>query len=252
MENASKALLIAAAVLVVIILIAFGMKIYTSSSETEKVATDTGKTISEKTEDASDIAISEITGKKLNKNIKYYQNLGESNEKQITVEEAGLGDSFKIGEEKFMIFSKTSTEIKAMPYYNLKLDSDPIIQATAETAYSSGESWFSTSKYWDDGDDTIYMGDSRNIIQDYITRYRTTLEGYGAVIKDVRAPICSELNAEGVTTKMRNPKNSDNFWVGSDNTEVSDNVWVVTNTGGLSRSSRGNNMGTRPIIIISI
>ena len=63
MENASKALLIAAAVLVVIIIIAFGMKIYTSTTGTQKVATDTGKSISDKTGEATDLAISEITGK---------------------------------------------------------------------------------------------------------------------------------------------------------------------------------------------
>ena len=63
MENASKALLIAAAVLVVIIIIAFGMKIYTSTTGTQKVATDTGKSISDKTREATDLAISEITGK---------------------------------------------------------------------------------------------------------------------------------------------------------------------------------------------
>ena len=61
MENASKALLIAAAVLVVIIIITFGIKIYTSSSDAGKAATDTGKTLSDKTEKSTDLAIHEIT-----------------------------------------------------------------------------------------------------------------------------------------------------------------------------------------------
>ena len=54
MENASKALLIAAAILIAIIIITIGIKIYTSTSETGKVADSTRKTISEKTEDAVD------------------------------------------------------------------------------------------------------------------------------------------------------------------------------------------------------
>ena len=63
MENASKALLIAAAILVVIILIAVGMKIYSSTTGTQKVGLDTETTINDKTKTASDLAISEITGK---------------------------------------------------------------------------------------------------------------------------------------------------------------------------------------------
>ena len=64
MENASKALLIAAAVLVVIILVAVGMKIFSSTTGTQKVAIDTGKSISDKAGDATDMAISAINGEK--------------------------------------------------------------------------------------------------------------------------------------------------------------------------------------------
>ena len=116
MENASKALLIAAAVLVVIILITVGIKVYTSSSETGKVAENTKKTVSDKTSDATDLATYEITGKK---SINY---LGKTKE---TVQP---GDDIKIGSERFKVFSKTSTEIKAMPYYNLNINETPIKQ----------------------------------------------------------------------------------------------------------------------------
>ena len=61
MENASKALLIAAAVLVAIIIITIGIKIFSSTSDTPKIAVDTGKTISEKTGQATSLAIEEIT-----------------------------------------------------------------------------------------------------------------------------------------------------------------------------------------------
>ena len=47
MENATKALLIAAAVLIVILLIAFGMKIFNSTGDTAKSATQAGHTIGE-------------------------------------------------------------------------------------------------------------------------------------------------------------------------------------------------------------
>ena len=62
MENASKALLIAAAVLVAIILITIGIKVYTSTSGVDKVASSTGQSIISKTGEAAGLATSEITG----------------------------------------------------------------------------------------------------------------------------------------------------------------------------------------------
>ncbi len=49
MENATKALLIAAAVLIVILLIAFGMRIFNSTSDVSGQATSTGTQLSNKT-----------------------------------------------------------------------------------------------------------------------------------------------------------------------------------------------------------
>lgn len=49
MENASKALLIAAAVLIVILLIAFGMRIFNSTGNTSSKATETGEKLTEQT-----------------------------------------------------------------------------------------------------------------------------------------------------------------------------------------------------------
>lgn len=62
MENASKALLIAAAVLIVILLIAFGMKIFNSTGSTAAQATSTGKEISNQTQKAANSAQSALTG----------------------------------------------------------------------------------------------------------------------------------------------------------------------------------------------
>ena len=61
MENASKALLIAAAVLVVILLIAFGMRILRSSTDTSAQATSTGEQIGTKAGQASEEASGAIT-----------------------------------------------------------------------------------------------------------------------------------------------------------------------------------------------
>ena len=57
MENASKALLIAAAVLVVIVLIAFGMKIFNSTEGTSSEAQEVGQAIEDTAESASSLAM---------------------------------------------------------------------------------------------------------------------------------------------------------------------------------------------------
>ena len=56
MENASKALLIAAAVLVVILLIAFGMKIFNSTANVSGQSEATGKALQNQTNSASKAA----------------------------------------------------------------------------------------------------------------------------------------------------------------------------------------------------
>ena len=63
MENASKALLIAASVLIVILIIAVGVKITSSSDGIKKTASDTGETINQGTEDAASLAIGKIGDK---------------------------------------------------------------------------------------------------------------------------------------------------------------------------------------------
>lgn len=69
MENATKALLIAAAILIAILLIAFGMQIMSSSSETGKQASDTGAAISNQTTSATSSALTALNsvGKWTNK-----------------------------------------------------------------------------------------------------------------------------------------------------------------------------------------
>ena len=62
MENASKALLIAAAVLIVILLIAFGMRIFNSTSDVSGQASDTGATLSNQTGAAKNSAVDALQG----------------------------------------------------------------------------------------------------------------------------------------------------------------------------------------------
>lgn len=62
MENATKALLIAAAVLIVILLIAFGMRIFNSTSDVSGQATSTGTQLSNQTGVAADSASNALSG----------------------------------------------------------------------------------------------------------------------------------------------------------------------------------------------
>ena len=62
MENASKALLIAAAVLIVILLIAFGMRIFNSTSDVSGQATSTGTQLSNQTTQAASSAQNALSG----------------------------------------------------------------------------------------------------------------------------------------------------------------------------------------------
>lgn len=62
MENASKALLIAAAILIVIILIAFGMNVLNSTSDVGDKATTTGNQLSDYTNRAANKVNHTLTG----------------------------------------------------------------------------------------------------------------------------------------------------------------------------------------------
>ena len=62
MENASKALLIAAAVLIVILLIAFGMSIFNSTGDTSSQAEQVGTQIQSQTQSAATNAVTAIQG----------------------------------------------------------------------------------------------------------------------------------------------------------------------------------------------
>ena len=61
MENASKALLIAAAILIVIILIAFGMNVLNSTGDVGDQATNTGAALANQTGTVSNTVVNALT-----------------------------------------------------------------------------------------------------------------------------------------------------------------------------------------------
>ena len=264
MENASKALLIAAAVLVAIIIITFGIKIYTSTSETQKVATDTGDTISTKTGQATDSAISAITGTKASV-------INYGSKTRNTVE---LGDDISIGTENFRVVSNANGKIVAIPHYNITLTTDhPVQSASAGTiAFSSDNYW--TKEYgWDntnkvkDSSVNIDMteknlnGTYKNNIQQYIDAYKQTLENMGAGGIIVRACTYPKLKSElgdgleipltyNQITKIRNPEKTGSFWLGSGTPRGLDYVYAIVSSGGAVCDCYYNSNGVRPVIEI--
>ena len=157
------------------------------------------------------------------------------------------GDDITIDTEKFKVFAVSGTEIKAMPYYNLKLDSSPIKQATAETASEAGTSTFSTTNYWTQGDNPINMSDSRNNIQQYINAYKKTLESLGVEEIEVRF----HRNGERTAPEYANPSGVGSFWSESSNPGHPEGIMYVNRNLGYYNDYYYYPKGVRPIIIIS-
>lgn len=162
------------------------------------------------------------------------------------------GDDIILETEKFKVFSVANGKIKAMPYYNLKLDSNPIKQATSLDTYdSAGKTSFSTEVYWDRGVDEIDMGDSRNNVQQYIIAYKKTLEELGAEGLEVRIARYTELSSDVITNEMRNPDGGIGyFWLGSGGLWTDGFVWFIENGGSINQYWSNWVYGVRPIIII--
>ena len=177
-----------------------------------------------------------------------------------TRETLAPGDDITLGTEKFMVFSKTDTEIKAMPYYNLvTVTADSTVRQGPAVSGVSTEisSKFSTGSYWPKGEDAVDMADSRNLIQQYIMAYKTTLERTIKEGIEVRAAKNSELNSAGVTNIMRNPGQLGTFWLGSGSTQYAYGNRIITdNASGYLDEYNGacdyNSFGIRPIIIIQL
>lgn len=256
MENASKALLIAASVLIAILVITIGIKIFSSSSKTDKVAMQTGNTISSKTGEVAESAISHIAGIGINGD---GFNYGEGKTKatvapgnEITITEGAVT-------ERFTVISNKNGIILAMPRYNITLTENHPVQSS-----SAGKIEFSTGPYWSKDENNniipnwnsgavnnavdIEMNNVANNIQKYINAYKTTLKDMGAGRIDVRAAKKNEL--DGVSAKMINPEKSGIFWLGSSFTGYHTGVYGILNDGGTYHTNYYDTSGVRPIIII--
>ena len=170
-----------------------------------------------------------------------------------TEETVEPGDDISISTENFKVFYNQNCVIKAMPHYSLVLTTDnKIKQGPAVEGISSFiSSKFSTTNYWTQGEESINMNDSRNLIQPYINDYKKTLEELGAYGVEVRIPIYSELNLDGITDRMRYPKNdASSYWIGTSDPERSDALYYQLRYGHCTPNSYVNTRGVRPIIII--
>lgn len=260
MESASKALLIAAAVLIAILVITVGIKIFTSTSDTQKVATDTGKTISDKIGQATEITGEEISGREA---IQYFN--GETNNKKDK-KEVQPGDTIKIGTEKFMVFSKTTTEIKAMPYYNieLKLDNPKQSESASTTVFSTRAYWYKDQnnneiENWRQNvveyNINIDMNNDSNKLQPYINAYNNTLKEISKTAIEARIAYISDI--KGTTLKMNNPGAKGHYWLGSSPVFYPETVRIIAPDGCGSNIKYDSTWiylasGVRPIIIIPV
>ena len=160
-----------------------------------------------------------------------------------TFDTIAAGEIITFNGEEFKVISKTTTQIKAMPKYNITLTSSPVQSASAGTcAFSSYNYWGKT--------DAIDMTTSRNNIQRYITAYSNKLHNIDSRVT-ARVATHNELNASGITNAMRNPGNTGTFWLGS--SYDSDNVYYVANNGNSNvvyQSYQSSN-GIRPIVLFS-
>lgn len=242
MENASKALLIAAAVLIAIILITVGIKIFSSTSDTQKVAMSTGDTIKGKTTDATGLAISEITGKNASNAINYGSKTKE------TIEP---GDDITIGgTEKFKVFSVGAEGIKAMPYYNIELKLDNPKQSSIAENIT-----FASRKYWNTGANSIEMENHpENNIWKYILAYQTTLNNMGIDNVTVKNATKNELDSSNITSDMLNPGGEGSYWTSSSYLDYGLHfaIYTVFGNGSFYTTYYYSTCGVRPIIIISL
>ena len=168
------------------------------------------------------------------------------------------GENLTIGTESFRVLSKSSSQIIAVPFYNITLvtpeeNSGAYPEQTDATSGNTTD--FSTEAYWTQGTDTIDMTDSRNKIQKYITAYSTKLSNATGGKVTARVARYSEMNASGVTNAMRNPGELRFYWTGSGAPYNADSVRVVVslpNNYSYKTEAYDNAIGVRPVIVISL
>ena len=174
------------------------------------------------------------------------------------------GETITLGTEKFMVLSNKNGVIQAVPYYNLKLNTTPIRQATKSEAEQGdevvGTSIFSTSKYWANGETAINLNHSENKVYQYVTAYKNALENLGATWINVDLLDISKLrelqieNEEYVEMieERCNPGKLGNYFTKSAHDQLSDLIILVNEDSivGTDSTTFNNVSGVRPIITI--
>lgn len=183
------------------------------------------------------------------------------------------GDTICIGEEQFMVLKNDgNSTIMALPYYNLSLKSEPIVQLTAEGECFGNDNIiaFCDSSFW--GDEWVNIEPMSNTnIQQYITAYSEKLSEItdNHVIAEVgrKYGVNSLIDFEYRTNEnnqaLLNPGGCGWYWLGSG---VSNSVAFVSDPesdGFYIRSDNCNRnygyddydspmgIGVRPVIYIN-
>ena len=179
-----------------------------------------------------------------------------------TAETVEVGDDITIDTEKFKVLKKSSDgkTITAIPYYNLVLNSDPIIQATADNAGTSvgnaGTIAFSSAESSNyEANKDIDLDNNVNNVNNYIKAYETTLKNLGAnnvTTRIARYQEMYDLTSSEAPSTLRNPSGVGLFWLGT--SSPSGGVRIIIPIGAFTASSpdRDDNYGVRPLIVISL
>ena len=139
-----------------------------------------------------------------------------------------------------------------MPYYNITLTDTPVQSKDAGTIAFSTRPYWSTDENgeeienWSDKADEINMSNPANNIQQYIIKYKETLQNFGAKKIEVRALKRSEFG-----NSAPNPGLTGSFWVGSCSGN-STQLFLIYNRGNIGGGKYSGKSGVRPIIEIPI
>lgn len=169
-----------------------------------------------------------------------------------TTSEIRPGDDITIVTEKFKVFAVENNTIKAMPYYNITLTDNPVQNKDAGTITFSTRPYWSTDENgeeienWSDKADEINMSNPANNIQQYIIKYKKTLQNFGAKEIEVRVLKRSEFG-----NSAPNPGLTGSFWVGSCSGN-STQLFLIYNRGNIGGGKYSGKSGVRPIIEIPI
>lgn len=189
-----------------------------------------------------------------------------------TPSEIQPGDDITIVTEKFKVFAVENNIIKAIPYYNLKIDESTIKQVTASKAGSdfSGNAGFvafanNKQKYWEEETDidmNVKNGENyKNNIQEFIDSYQELLEKLGANVtaRIARHAELKDFEKDNLSRNYLNPSFIGSYWLGTSN-KNNDVYSVQGQINGNHRNGinpnlsyyNGESIGVRPIIEIPI